>query len=68
MGQFNLLLSNLDAFNFFLLLNCSGWISGTILNRNVESGHPHPAPDIRGKLQHFFTECNVNVSLLYSLR
>ena len=47
---------NFDAFYFFLLPNCSGWTSSTMLNRDGRSGHPYLITNLRGK--------TVSISLL----
>lgn len=46
---------------FFVLLNCSGWTSSTILNRSGESRHPYLVPNFRGRtFIFFFIEYNVS--------
>ena len=64
-------LSNVDAFYFFFLLNCS-ISSHTILNKSGKSGHPFLVPDLKGNafsfsLSSMYATCGFVIHGLYNV-
>ena len=51
--KFHFFPSDLDAFYFFYLPNCSGWISSTMLSKSSRMGHPCLDPDLKRKVFSF---------------